>query len=128
MAGIRFLAFSASVAALVLLPQMASAQALLPQARSVVGAEDNLGYQAIRNQDWATAERQLLAGLQKNHSNVFRQLNLAWVYAQTGRKSEAAAIYEKVLKSDGNRVAALPSRDGIPVKQLAQRGLTLLQN
>ena len=126
MADIRVWAFSASVTALVLLPQAVIAQAMLPQVARAVRAEDNLGYQAIQNQDWATAERELLAGLQKNPSNVFRQLNLAWVYAQTGRKSEAAAIYVQVLKSDGNRMAALPSREGMPVKVLAERGLSLL--
>ena len=126
MADIRVWAFSASVTALVLLPQAVIAQAMLPQVARAVRAEDNLGYQAIQNQDWATAERELLAGLQKNPSNVFRQLNLAWVYAQTARKSEAAAIYEQVLKSDGNRMAALPSREGMPVKVLAERGLSLL--
>lgn len=127
MAGIRVVGFSTAVAMLMLLPQVGSAQTLFPQADAAVG-ESNLGYQAIRNQDWATAEQQLLAGLQKNPSNVFRQLNLAWVYAQTGRKSEAAAIYEKVLKGDENRVAALGSREGVPVKQLAERGLSLLEN
>ena len=127
MAGIRAMALSTAVAALMLLPHAGSAQTLLPQADAAVG-EGNLGYQAIRNQDWATAERQLLAGLQKNPNNVFRQLNLAWVYAQTGRKAEAAAIYEKVLKGDENRVAALASREGVPVKQLAERGLSLLEN
>jgi tetratricopeptide (TPR) repeat protein len=126
-AGIKVVALSTAAAALMLLPQVGSAQTLLPQAEAAVG-EGNLGYQAIRNKDWATAERQLLAGLQQNPSNVFRQLNLAWVYAQTGRKAEAAAIYERVLKGDENRVAALASREGVPVKQLAERGLSLLEN
>ena len=90
-------------------------------------AADDVGYRAILNHDWATAEQQLLAGLEKDPANVFRQLNLAWVYAQTGRKDEAAMIYRRILMAEQDRVAALPSGEGRSVKSLAERGLSLVQ-
>jgi uncharacterized protein HemY len=100
------------------------AAVLMPQSGM---ATEDVGYQAIRNHDWATAERQLLVGLEKNPGNVFRQLNLAWVYAQTGRKPEAAAIYRRILMSGQDQTASLPSRESSSVKVLAERGLSLLE-
>jgi Tfp pilus assembly protein PilF len=91
-------------------------------------AADDVAYRAIVNRDWAAAEQQLLAGLQKDPENSFRQLNLAWVYAQTGRKVEAAALYREILKRDKDRVASLSSRGGKSAAQLAERGLILLNS
>ena len=65
--------------------------------------------------------------MEKDPSNVFRQLNLAWVYAQTGRKDEAAMIYRRILMADQDLVAAVPSGEGRSVKSLAERGLNLVQ-
>jgi Tfp pilus assembly protein PilF len=95
-------------------------------ASQVSPAADDLAYRAIVNHDWATAEQQLLAGLQRDPGNSFRQLNLAWVYAQTGRKAEAAALYQEILKRDKDRVASLSARDGKSMTLLARRGLALL--
>ena len=95
----------------------------LPQAAR---ADDDLGVAAIRNHDWATAERVLQEGLQQDPNNMSRQLNLAWVYAQTGRKGEAAALYREILKHDQDRVASIPGRAGTSVALLAQRGLAQL--
>jgi len=96
----------------------------LPQSGN---AADDVGFGAIRSHNWAVAERQLLAGLEKNPNNVFRLLNLAWVYAQTGRKQEAAMIYQRILNKDEDQLAALPTGEGKSVKALAERGLTLVQ-
>ena len=90
-------------------------------------AADDVGYRAILAKDWATAEKQLVAGLEKNPNNVFRQLNLAWVYVQMGRNGEAATIYRRILMSDQERTAQLPSRQGASVKVLAERGLALAE-
>ena len=88
---------------------------------------DDVGYRAILARDWTTAERQLLAGLEKDPTNVFRQLNLAWVYSQTGRKDQAAMIYQRILMSDRDQLAADQSGQGRSVKALAERGLSLVQ-
>ena len=110
-----------AVAALLSLPQLASATS--PAAPPA----DDVAYRAIIAHDWATAERQLVAGLEKDPSNVFRQLNLAWVYSQTGRKEEAAMIYQRILMSDRDQLAADQSGQGRSVKALAERGLSLVQ-
>jgi Flp pilus assembly protein TadD len=92
-------------------------------------AADDLGARAIRNQDWAAAETQILEGLERHPGDVFRLLNLAAVYGQTDRRDEAAAIYRQILNSDEDRVAAMAtSRQGEPVKEVAERGLTLLES
>lgn len=96
---------------------------MIPQA---LQAADDLAYQAIRNHDWNTAERQLQEGLQKDPNNTYRQLNLAWVYAQTGRKAEAEALYKEILKRDQDRFASAPGSDGQSAI-LAKRGLALLK-
>ena len=114
MAGMKAWAVSMAVATVLMLPQ-------------AVRAEDDVGYEAIRNHDWAAAESQLQAGLQQEPGNVYRQLNLAWVYAQTGRKAEAAALYREILKRDRDRIASLSPHGGKSMTQLAQRGLDLLK-
>src|SRR3977135_3966281 len=93
----------------------------------IAAAEEGVALDALRSHDWVVAEQQLMAGLEKNPSDVFSQLNLAWVYAQTGRKAEAAAIYRDVLKRDGDRFASTP-RAGTSTTLLAERGLALLKN
>ena len=114
MARIKLWAMSVAVSAALTLPQ-------------VVQAADDLGYQAIRNHDWVAAEQQLQAGLQKEPENSFLQLNLAWVYAQTGRKAEAEALYQEILRRDQDRIASLSSRDGQSLSLLAKRGLARLK-
>lgn len=111
-----------AVTALLSFPQLASATS--PAAPPA----DGVGYRAILAHDWATAESQLLAGLEKDPTNVFRQLNLAWVYSQTGRKEQAAMIYQRILMSERDQLAADQSGQGRSVKALAERGLSLVQS
>src|SRR3954471_12728948 len=89
-------------------------------------AAGDLGYDAIKNHDWATAEQQLKTGLQQDPGNLSAQLNLAWVYAQTGRKDEAAALYRDILRRDQDRIATLSRDKGPSMETLARRGLALL--
>ena len=103
------------------------ASVMLLAVPKVAAAEDGVAIDALRSHNWPVAEQQLLAGLEKNPSDVYSQLNLAWVYSQTGRKMEAAAIYRDVLKHDGDRFASTP-RAGTSVALLAERGLALLKN
>ena len=102
-----------------------AAALMLPQA---VQAADDLAIQAIKNHDWNTAEQILQAGLQKDPADMYRQLNLAWVYAQTGRKAEAAALYKEILKRDQDRFASASPNNGPSMSILAERGLTLLKS
>jgi hypothetical protein len=121
MSGRRLCLGVVAVAAFLSLPQVAGATS--PAAPPA----DDVGYRAILARDWPTAERQLLSGLEKDPTNVFRQLNLAWVYSQTGRKEQAAAIYQRILMSDRDQLAADRSGEGRSVKALAERGLSLVQ-
>ena len=114
MLGKRVLIASLAAALFIALPRIAA-------------AEEGVAFDALRSHDWVVAEQQLSAALEKNPSDVFSQLNLAWVYAQTGRKAEAAVIYRNVLKRDGDRFASTP-RAGTSVAMLAERGLSLLKN
>ena len=102
-----------------------AALAGLPRAAS---AMDDVGYAAIKSQNWTMAEQQLTAGLQKDPNNVFRLLNLAWVYGQTGRKMEAAMIYQRILDSGDNRFAELSKGEGRSVRVLAEMGLSRLND
>jgi Tfp pilus assembly protein PilF len=115
----KLFAFSVLAAAL--------AAPLAADAQTVVTTQDDVAYRAMLNKDWTTAERQLLAGLERNPENVFRMLNLAWVYAQTGRTAEASKLYHQVIDSDRDQLAALPSRGGASAKALAQAGLARLE-
>ena len=90
-------------------------------------AADDLGARAIVDKDWQTAEAQILVGLEQHPGDVFRLLNLAAVYGQTGRENEAAAIYRDILESDSERVAALATGASQPVQSVAERGLLLLE-
>ena len=110
-----------TVAAMLSLPLVAGATS------PATPPADDVGFRAILAHDWPTAEKQLLAGLEKDPSNVFRQLNLAWVYSQMGRKEEAAVIYQNILMSDRDLLAADQSGQGRSVKALAERGLSLVQ-
>jgi Tfp pilus assembly protein PilF len=92
-----------------------------------LGRADDLGRQAILEKDWATAEQQLKTGLESNPSDVYRLLNLAAVYSQTGRANEAATIYRQILASDDHRVASLHNREAKPVTSIAERGLSYLE-
>jgi Tfp pilus assembly protein PilF len=119
MSGRKFGMGFVAAALLVALQPTGAASQTLP-------AADDVAYRAIVNHDWASAEQQLLASLQKEPNNAFAQLNLAWVYAQTGRKAEAAALYREILERDKDRVASLSSRDGNSMTLLAKRGLARL--
>ena len=56
----------------------------------------SLGYQALMNGDYATAEKQILAGRVGKYDPA-RALNLGLVLAKTGRGGEAAAEFRRVL-------------------------------
>ncbi len=113
MASLKLWTMSVAMASVLMLPLAAR-------------ADDELATQAIRNHDWNTAERVLQEGLQKDPGNVYRQLNLAWVYAQTGRKAEAEALYKEILKRDQDRFASAPGSDQ-SMSILAKRGLAFLK-
>lgn len=56
----------------------------------------SLGYQALMKGDYATAEKQILAGRVEKYDPA-RALNLGLVLARTGRGSEATVQFRRVL-------------------------------
>lgn len=103
---------------------LAAPLALVPavQAQSV---EQPNAHLAIAAGNYADAERELLAEQRIFPARPEIMLNLAAVYARTGRVAEARALYHRVLalKPVGMDVA-----DGqtIPSHAVAQRGIRLL--
>ena len=62
-----------------------------------VHAKDRTGYKAIAAQDYAKAERRLVAERRIFPDKPELLLNLAAVYLKTGRVAEARALYAEVL-------------------------------
>jgi Tfp pilus assembly protein PilF len=80
----------------------------------------------IAQGDYAAAESKLLAELRIYPGRPELLLNLAAVYAKTGRASEARALYTKVLSKDDVLMDISAERTA-GSHALAQRGLSRLE-
>ena len=105
---------------------LAAPLALIPAAQGQVRAGPYAKV-AIQNGDYVTAEQKLLAERKIFPAGPEVLLNLAAVYAKTGRHAEARAIYDRVLALDP---VAMDVADGqvAPSHLVANRGLRLLDN
>lgn len=83
------LCFAATVALLV-------SSAAAAQEAEIGYPAGSLGYQALINGDYATAEKQILAGRVGKYDPA-RALNLGLILARTGRGDEAAVQFRRVL-------------------------------
>lgn len=103
---------------------LAAPLALVPAAQAQV-REDPYAKVAIQSGDYATAERKLLAEQKIFPARPEVLLNLAAVYARTGRHAEARELYNRVLTIDP---VAMDVADGqVAASHLvAGRGLRLL--
>ncbi len=101
--------------------------AILAVAASLVSApafaKDRLGYRAIAAGDLVTAEQTLKAERRIYPQRPELMLNLAFVYAQTGRISEARTLYRGVL-SEAPVMLELPAGDALLSHALANAGLS----
>jgi Tfp pilus assembly protein PilF len=88
-------------------------------------ARDRTGYQAIAAGDYASAEKTLVAERRIFPGRPELMINLATVYARTGRVSEAASLYRAALASDSVEMA-MPDGDVNSSHAVAQRGLDSL--
>lgn len=75
--------------------------------------------------DYAAAEAKLLAELRANPERPELLINLAAVYAKTGRTSEARGLYTRVLSSD-DVLMDLSAQRTAGSHAIAQRGLRRL--
>jgi len=85
-------------------------------------ANERSGYQAIAARDWTGAERVLLSELRIHPGRPELMLNLAAVYARTGRAAQARQLYAAVL--DRPAVAMdMPSGDVRSSHAVAEQAL-----
>ncbi|WP_343518268.1 tetratricopeptide repeat protein [Sphingomonas sp.] len=105
---------------------LAAPLALMPAAQAQV-REDPYAKVAIQNGDYELAERKLLAEQKIFPAKPEVLLNLAAIYARTGRHAEARAIYNRVLELDP---VAMDVADGqVAASHLvANRGLRVLES
>ena len=88
-------------------------------------AADRTGFQAIAAGDYRAAEETLV-----NERRIFPRrpelmINLAAVYARTGRAAEAASLYRAALSADDVEMA-MPNGNVASSRRVAQRGLDRL--
>ncbi|MDR6852021.1 Flp pilus assembly protein TadD [Sphingomonas sp. BE123] len=103
---------------------LTAALALAPAAQAQVADQPN-AHRAIAAGDYDLAERHLLAEQRIFPERPEVLLNLAAVYARTGRVAEARALYQQVL---ARKAVAMDVADGQVAAShvVAQRGLRLL--
>ena len=95
-------------------------------------ANGGAAYDSILKGKWSEAEATLRQGLAQNPNDAARLLNLAFVLQNTGRQTEAAGVYQKILQLDHNPVVAVddpytlakPAR----AKSLARTGMATIEN
>ena len=101
------------------------AVALAPMLATAASAKDRVGYQAISAGSLAQAEQTIEAERAIFPTRPELMLNLAAVYARTGRAAQARSLYGQVL--DQAAVAMdLPDGRVESSHALAQRGLSRL--
>jgi Flp pilus assembly protein TadD len=88
-------------------------------------AADRTGYHSIVAGDYAAAEQTLVTERRIFPRRPELMINLATVYARTGRTSEAAALYRAALTSDEVEMA-MPDGAVASSHAVAQRGLEKL--
>ncbi len=105
---------------------LAAPLALMPAAQAQVRPDPN-AQAAIQRGDFDTAERQLIAEQKIFPTKPEVLLNLAAVYAKTGRHSEARVVYNRVLALEP---VAMDVANGqvVPSNLIADRGLKLLDS
>ncbi|NNM77347.1 tetratricopeptide repeat protein [Sphingomonas sp. ID1715] len=84
--------------------------------------EQRYGFNAIQRDDLAGAEARLVAQRAQEPYEPSVLINLAHVYAKTGRADQAAALYRQVMAGD-NVLMLTGSNHQVWSHDLAQRGL-----
>ncbi len=95
-------------------------------------AAEGVAYDAMVNGQWSQAETLLRQALAQNPNDPSRLLNLAFVLQNSGKQTEAAAIYQQVLQLNFNPLVAVddpyvlsrPER----AKQVARKGIASLES
>jgi len=88
---------------------------------------DSYAMDEIMAGDYAAAEAELRDLTRYAADDPFRLINLALVLQRTGRESEAAMLYNRILALQDNPKAGLASGSGKPVKDIARTALASLE-
>ncbi|MFL0413909.1 tetratricopeptide repeat protein [uncultured Sphingomonas sp.] len=94
-------------------------------AATPAAASDRTGYQAISAGDYQAAEATLVAERRIFPRRPELMINLATVYARTGRIGEAASLYRAALNASDVEMA-MPNGEVESSREVAQRGLDRL--
>jgi Flp pilus assembly protein TadD len=105
--------------------RMIIASLLVGLSAAPVMAADRTGFQAITAGDYSAAEQTLVAERRIFPRRPELMINLAAVYARTGRSSEAASLYRAALQADDVEMA-MPNGAVASSRAVAQRGLDRL--
>lgn len=96
--------------------------ALVATAAGAQTQEQKYGFNAIQRDDLAGAEARLTAQRAEEPNEPSVLINLAHIYAKTGRLEQAEAMYRRVMATD-NVLMMTDDRSPVWSHQLAQRGL-----
>lgn len=90
-------------------------------------AEDkNKFAEKIKAQDWAAAELALVKTNFTGDDEIFAKVNMAFLYATTGRIDEARTLYTSILKGRRNDFAMTVSGQPRKIKYIARDGLKMI--
>ncbi|MBS0502981.1 MAG: tetratricopeptide repeat protein [Proteobacteria bacterium] len=85
--------------------------------------EQTYGFNAIARDDLAAAEARLSAQRAAEPREPSVLLNLAYIYARTGRVDQATALYKQVMASE-NVLMTTGGRQQLWSHDIAQRGMS----
>lgn len=89
-------------------------------------SKDALAYEALVKGQLDTAEAQLETSAVAQTADPAWQLNLAHVYAKTGRTEDAARLYRAVIEQRANPMVELSNGEVAHTRALAEMGLARL--
>ena len=105
--------------------EMAAVAALIAGSTTAVDAQDWNGAEQLIHGDYAGAERIILAQQKQFPGDVDLTLNLARVYAMTGRTVDAARLYRAAANAP-NEELDMPNRRVAWSRDVAAEGLRRL--
>ena len=112
---------------LAFMPLAALAGAALAEPGGEIGyPEGSLGYDALVNANYTTAERQILSDSRVAKNDPARLINLGQIYAKTGRTAEAIKVLEQAMRAEEMELI-LANGDVIGSREAARKALDLIR-
>lgn len=112
---------------LLFIPLAALAGAAVAQPSGEIGyPQGSLGYDALVNANYTSAERQILADSRVAKNDPARLINLGQIYAKTGRTDEAIKVLEQAMRAEEMELI-LANGEVVGSRQAARRALDLIR-